>query len=59
MYIREQFMKTRHDERLRVAARSRLAAQTRRAHVERTGDPVAAPGRRPASMRLRLRQLFS
>jgi hypothetical protein len=59
MYIREQLMKARHDERLRVAARGRLAIQTRRAHAERTGDAVAAPGRRPASMRLRLRQLFS
>jgi hypothetical protein len=59
MYIREQLMKARHDQRLRVAARSRLATQTRRAHAERTGAAVAAPGRRPASMRLRLRQLFS
>ena len=62
MYNHEQLMKAGHDERLRAAARDRLAAQTQRAsaeRAERAGHAVAAPDRRLYRLRLRLRLLFS
>jgi hypothetical protein len=49
MYIHEQLMKARHDGWLRAAARSRLAAETRRARTERTSHAVAQPSHVPAA----------
>jgi hypothetical protein len=57
MYVHDQLMKARQDDRLRAADRDRLAAQARRARTPRRHHPVAAPARRRAV--LRLRRLFS
>jgi len=57
MYIHYQLMKARQDELLQTAARDRLAAQARRARPPQPHHRTAAPGRRPAAMRLR--RLFS
>lgn len=57
MYIHDQLMKARQDERQRTADRYRLAAQARRARTRRPYRPIAPPARRLAV--IRLRRLFS
>jgi hypothetical protein len=56
MYIHDQLMKARQDERQRTADRYRLAAQARRARTRRPYRPIAPPARRAV---IRLRRLFS
>jgi hypothetical protein len=43
MYAPDCLVKARHDDLMRAAARSRLAAQARRAHSPRRRHLVAAP----------------
>lgn len=43
MYVHDCLMKARHDDLMRAAARSRLAAQTERAHRPRRHRVIAVP----------------
>jgi hypothetical protein len=43
MYLNDYLVKDRHDELMRAAAQSRLAARTRRTHRPRPRHLVAAP----------------
>lgn len=51
MYIHEQLMNTRHQERLQAAARKRKAAAFRRASAERSRRTLPMPARRLARLR--------
>jgi hypothetical protein len=43
MYLPDNLVKARHDDLIQAAARSRLAARTRRAHRPRRHRVIAAP----------------
>ena len=43
MYVHDYLVKDRHDELMRAAAQSRLAARTRRTHRPRPRRLIAAP----------------
>ena len=54
MYLHEYLIKARHDDLMRAAAQSRLAAQARRARRPRRHAAIAAPARRLARLRQRI-----
>ena len=53
MYVHDYLLKARHDDLMRAAAQSRLAAQAKRAHRPRRHRVIAAPTRRLALIRPR------
>jgi len=53
MYVHDYLVKARHDDLMRSAAQSRLAAQTRRAHRPQRHRVITAPIARLALIPLR------
>ena len=54
MYAHDYLVKARHDDLMRAAAQSRLAAQARRARRPRRHAAIAVPARRLARLRKRI-----
>jgi hypothetical protein len=54
MYAHDYLVKARHDDLMRAAAQSRLAAQARQARRPRRHTAIAVPARRLARLRQRI-----